>query len=80
MASSDGALTMVYNGEVYNFAAVRAELEQLGHRFRSSATRGHPRRLPAMGRGRGGPLIGMFAIAIWNERERRLVLLRDRMA
>jgi asparagine synthetase B (glutamine-hydrolysing) len=29
---------MVFNGEVYNFAAIRAELEALGHRFRSTAT------------------------------------------
>ncbi len=35
MRSPDGAVTMVFNGEVYNFAAVRAELEALGHRFRS---------------------------------------------
>src|SRR5437868_11144770 len=36
MVSTDGSLTMVFNGEVYNFAAIRAELETLGHRFRSS--------------------------------------------
>src|SRR5437868_12687430 len=36
MRSADESLTMVFNGEVYNFHAVRAELEALGHRFRSS--------------------------------------------
>ena len=36
MHSSDGTLTMVFNGEVYNFATIRAELESLGHRFRST--------------------------------------------
>src|SRR5687768_18399197 len=35
MRSADGSLSMVFNGEVYNFVAVRAELEALGHRFRS---------------------------------------------
>jgi asparagine synthase (glutamine-hydrolysing) len=36
MSTSDGALTVVYNGEIYNFAALRRELEALGHRFVSS--------------------------------------------
>src|SRR5205814_7507208 len=36
MRSADGSLTMVFNGEVYNFAAIRGELQALGHRFRSS--------------------------------------------
>ena len=36
MRSADGALSMVFNGEVYNFATIRAELESLGHRFRST--------------------------------------------
>ena len=35
MRTPDGALTMVFNGEVYNFAQIRAELESLGHAFRS---------------------------------------------
>jgi asparagine synthase (glutamine-hydrolysing) len=34
MASADGRYVMAYNGEVYNFAALRAELEPLGHTFR----------------------------------------------
>jgi asparagine synthase (glutamine-hydrolysing) len=80
MRSSDGSLTMVFNGEVYNFAAVRAELEQLGHRFRSS---GDSEVILAAfqqwGVEAAQKFIGMFAIALWNERERRLVLLRDRM-
>src|SRR5688572_33512256 len=36
MHSHDSTVSMVFNGEVYNFAAIRAELETLGHRFRSS--------------------------------------------
>jgi asparagine synthase (glutamine-hydrolysing) len=80
MRSADGAITMVFNGEVYNFAAVRSELEALGHRFRSS---GDSEVVLAAyqqwGVAAAERFIGMFAIAFWNERERRLVLLRDRM-
>jgi asparagine synthase (glutamine-hydrolysing) len=80
MRSPDGAVTMVFNGEVYNFAAVRAELEALGHRFRS---RGDSEVVLAAyqqwGVAAADRFTGMFAIAFWNERERRLVLLRDRM-
>ncbi|MGE5094077.1 MAG: asparagine synthase (glutamine-hydrolyzing), partial [Betaproteobacteria bacterium] len=80
MRTTDGELTMVFNGEVYNFAAVRAELESLGHRFRSS---GDSEVVLAAVRQWGmkavDRFVGMFAIAIWNERERRLLLLRDRM-
>ncbi|HET7730761.1 MAG TPA: asparagine synthase (glutamine-hydrolyzing) [Usitatibacter sp.] len=80
MRSSDGSLQMVFNGEVYNFAVVRAELEGLGHRFRSS---GDSEVILAAFQQWGvkavDKFIGMFAIALWNEHERRLVLLRDRM-
>lgn len=80
MRSSDGALTMVFNGEVYNFAVVRAELEAKGHRFRST---GDSEVVLAAIREWGmkavDKFVGMFALAIWNEQERRLLLLRDRM-
>src|SRR3979411_2152212 len=84
MRSPDASLTMVFNGEVYNFAVVRAELEALGHRFRSTgdsevilAAIGE--RGVKAGEKAGDNFIGMFAIAIGNDRERRLMLLRDRM-
>ena len=80
MLSGDGSLAMVFNGEVYNFASVRAELEALGHRFRSS---GDSEVVLAAyqqwGAAAADRFIGMFAIAFWSEREHRLVLLRDRM-
>jgi asparagine synthase (glutamine-hydrolysing) len=80
MRSPDGGLSMVFNGEVYNFAAIRAELEALGHRFRSSGDS----EVVLAALSQWGPeaverFVGMFAIALWNERERRLVLLRDRL-
>jgi asparagine synthase (glutamine-hydrolysing) len=80
MVSDDGDLVMVFNGEVYNFREVRSELEAHGHRFRSSgdsevvlAALGHWG-LAAVER-----FIGMFAIALWRESERRLWLIRDRL-
>ncbi|HXN16315.1 MAG TPA: asparagine synthase (glutamine-hydrolyzing), partial [Usitatibacter sp.] len=80
MRSADGALTMVFNGEIYNFAQVRDDLEALGHRFRS---RGDSEVLLAALAQWGADalerFIGMFAVALWNERERRLMLIRDRL-
>jgi hypothetical protein len=37
MSTADGEITLVFNGEIYNYVELRAEVEQLGHRFRSSA-------------------------------------------
>lgn len=80
MRSADGALTMVFNGEVYNFAAIRAELESLGHRFRSTGdSEVVLASIQEWGMKAVDRFIGMFALAIWNERERRMTLLRDRM-
>src|SRR6185503_16215738 len=80
MHSHDGSIAMVFNGEVYNFAAIRSELEALGHRFRSS---GDSEVILAAflewGVAAVDRFIGMFAIALWDERSRRLTLLRDRM-
>jgi asparagine synthase (glutamine-hydrolysing) len=80
MKSADGSIMMVFNGEVYNFAVIRAELESLGHRFRSS---GDSEVILAAFQQWGvkcvEKFVGMFAIALWNEQERRLMLLRDRM-
>jgi asparagine synthase (glutamine-hydrolysing) len=80
MKSADGSLTMVFNGEIYNFAVVRAELESLGHRFRSSGdSEVILAAIQQWGVKAVDKFIGMFALAIWNEHERRLLLLRDRM-
>jgi asparagine synthase (glutamine-hydrolysing) len=80
MRSADGSMVMAFNGEVYNFAHVRGELEALGHRFRSSGdSEVVLAALQQWGVAAAARFIGMFAIAVWNERERRLVLLRDRL-
>jgi asparagine synthase (glutamine-hydrolysing) len=80
MRSSNGQIQMVFNGEVYNFATIRGELESLGHTFRST---GDSEVILAAFQ-EWGPkavekFIGMFAIALWDERTRRMTLLRDRM-
>ena len=80
MVSEDGQVVMSYNGEVYNFAAIRAELEPLGHHFRGT---GDSEVILAAFRQWGmaavDRFIGMFAIALWDSRARRLHLLRDRL-
>ncbi len=78
--TSDGAFTIVYNGEIYNFAEIRAELEALGHRFRSSCdTEVALRAFVQWDTECFRRFRGMFALAIWDSRNQRLVLCRDRL-
>ncbi len=80
MFSPDGGTVLVFNGEVYNHVELRRELEALGHRFETHCdtevvlhaflqwdVEAFPR------------LRGMFGAAFWNEAQRRLVLVRDRL-
>jgi asparagine synthase (glutamine-hydrolysing) len=79
MASADGAVWITYNGEVYNFAEIRAELAALGYPFRSrSDTEVIVNGWHAWGTAIFSRLRGMFALAIWDARSRRLILARDR--
>jgi asparagine synthase (glutamine-hydrolysing) len=78
--SPDGDTVIVYNGEVYNHAELRAELESLGHRFDTrSDTEVVLKAFLQWDVGSFAKLRGMFAIALWTESRRRLVLARDRM-
>ncbi|MBP5857560.1 asparagine synthase (glutamine-hydrolyzing) [Marivibrio halodurans] len=81
MTSADGRWTVSYNGEIYNYKALRADLESTGVRFR-----GHSDTEVMLEHvARHGPLatveklVGMFAIALWDSRERQLWLFRDRL-
>jgi asparagine synthase (glutamine-hydrolysing) len=80
IASQDGSVWLTYNGEIYNFAEIRADLEKLGYVFRSQgdaeviANGWH-----AWGARVFDRLRGMFALALWDTHSRRLVLARDRI-
>jgi asparagine synthase (glutamine-hydrolysing) len=73
-----GSLSVVFNGEIYNFRQLRAELQDLGHVFTSHSD---TEVLLAMWRQYGpkalSRLRGMFAFALWDNQARRLVLARD---
>jgi asparagine synthase (glutamine-hydrolysing) len=79
IANEDGSIHVVQNGELYNYRELRRELERSGHRFR---TRGDTEVLAHLyeehGEAFASRLRGMFAVAIWDSRRRRLVLARDR--
>ncbi|MGE0451817.1 MAG: asparagine synthase (glutamine-hydrolyzing) [Vicinamibacterales bacterium] len=78
--NEDGSIRLVFNGEIYNFRELRAELEAKGHRFyTSSDTEVIVHAYEAWGTGAFKRLRGMFAIAIWDSRVRTLVLARDRV-
>ena len=80
MASADGTVWITYNGEVYNFAEIRQELDALGYPFRSrSDTEVIVNGWHAWGPKIFSRLRGMFALAIWDRRSQRLILGRDRL-
>jgi asparagine synthase (glutamine-hydrolysing) len=80
IANEDRAVHVVQNGEIYNHAALRAELEAQGHRMRTdhSDTEVLVHLYEQHGPAFAERLRGMFAVAVWDSRERRLVLARDR--
>ncbi|MGH7355808.1 MAG: asparagine synthase (glutamine-hydrolyzing) [Candidatus Rokuibacteriota bacterium] len=80
MTSDDGRAVIVFNGEIYNFRALRAELEAGGRRFRTrSDTEVILRAWEAHGPACVEHLRGMFAFALWDGPRRRLFLARDRL-
>ncbi len=78
--SDDGDTAIAFNGEIYNHREVRGELEALGHRFRSNCdTETVLRAYLQWDTKAFSRLRGMFAIALWTESQKRLLLVRDRM-
>jgi asparagine synthase (glutamine-hydrolysing) len=78
--SDDRNTVIVYNGEIYNYREIRSVLENLGHRFRSDCdTEVALKAFLQWDTGCFSRFRGMFAMAIWSERDNRLVLARDRM-
>jgi len=80
LGNEDDSVQLVFNGEIYEFAALRDQLESLGHRF---ATRTDTETIvhawEEWGSGCLERLHGMFAWALWDASRRRLFLARDRM-
>jgi len=80
MFTEDGQLAITFNGEVYNFLELRAELEAAGHTFQTATdTEVLLRLYQVEGEDMLDKLNGMFAFAIWDRRSKRLFIARDRL-
>src|SRR5215813_3586985 len=81
MSDASGSVWLTYNGEIYNHAELRRELESLGHRFHSAGadTEVIIYAYRQWGTEAVHRLRGMFAFALWDDAERRLWLVRDRL-
>lgn len=80
MTAEEGRFSVVFNGEIYNFAQLRQQLRSLGHHFHShSDTEVILRGYIQWGEDMTLRLDGMFAFAIWDDREQTLFAARDRL-
>jgi asparagine synthase (glutamine-hydrolysing) len=78
MASDDGTIALVFNGEIYNYVELRDDLKAAGHVFRTASdTEVLIEAYRAWGLSALSRLRGMFAFALWDSRAQRLLLSRD---
>jgi asparagine synthase (glutamine-hydrolysing) len=79
IANEDGSISVVYNGELFEYPEKRAELEARGHRFRTHCdTELIPHLWEDHGEGMFPHLRGQFALALWDQRRQLILLARDR--
>jgi asparagine synthase (glutamine-hydrolysing) len=80
LANADRTIWVIFNGEIYNFAGIRSELESFGYQFRTrSDTEVIVHAYEQWGDDAVDRFRGMFAFALWDEPKRRLLLVRDRL-
>ena len=80
MSDAEETVWVMFNGEIYNFKELRAELEECGHRFRTNSdTEVIVHGYKEWGADVLNHLNGMFGLAIWDVRKERLVVARDAM-
>src|SRR3954469_9645506 len=80
LSNEDGSIWVIFNGEIYNHADIRPELEARGHRYRThSDTETIVHAYEEWGDDCVHRFRGMFAFAIWDAPKRRLLLVRDRL-
>lgn len=80
ISNEEQTVWVVCNGEIYNYRALRLELQKNGHVFRTSSdTEVIVHLYEQEGLGFVSKLRGMFALALWDTRKRRLVIARDRV-
>jgi asparagine synthase (glutamine-hydrolysing) len=80
LANEDRTIWVIFNGEIYNFAGIRSELESFGHQFRTRTdTEVIVHAYEQWGDAAVDRFRGMFAFALWDEPKRRLLLVRDRL-
>ncbi len=80
LANEDHTIWVIFNGEIYNFAEIRSELEAFGHRFRTRTdTEVIVHAYEQWGDRAVERFRGMFGFALWDEPRRRLLIVRDRL-
>src|SRR5436190_408866 len=80
ISGEDGSATIIFNGEIYNFQELQPRLEGRGHVFRSrSDTEAIVHAYEEYGNSCVDHLRGMFAFAIWDDREKKIFIARDRV-